>query len=595
MRSDKPVTRKALPADGAAIVPSGCAVLMVAVLAANPATLRAESMTLSTIAGDVQIPLVHVDAGGSLLTPAAPSTPTFTAPTIFSAPLPSGSGARALGLSGAFTAIADDATAASWNPAGLIQLERPEFSFVYRLKQEHNRHWSGNSDYRVGDDDYSDYALNYLSAVVPFRLFGHNAVFSFNIQEVYDFTSSFHADFSDSTSSMNRQTKTDTTTDTVTTHYALDNGYINVTEYLTTHKTTVLSQSLSSSTLGTLYYDQVGSVQAITPAFAFEITPKFSLGVAVNIYQEGLLGSDKIRSQTSATYSGTMNSAVDITDERTTTGTYVYDGMLDLESPAQDILFGSDGEVTPYSTTDTSSDYTELHYSGYYDVDDRIDDFFGMNATLGALWTVNEKLTFGACLDLPWTATARQTKTVRSGVTVSDAAKTAVTSSTTSTKDVEFDFPLYWATGVAWHWNNRLTTSFDISETLWSQYSFKAEGESRINPLDGSEYGVNKVDDCWSLRTGTEYLWVLSNTEIPLRVGFAWEQYPAIGTPDQYWSVSLGSGISLGKGPNKLIIDLAYIYTWGSDVMGSLVPGQSDSLGTDVQRHQLYISCIYHF
>lgn len=42
-----------------------------------------------------------------------------------------GAGARAQGMGGAFTAIADDATASSWNPAGLAQLTRPEFSLVY--------------------------------------------------------------------------------------------------------------------------------------------------------------------------------------------------------------------------------------------------------------------------------------------------------------------------------------------------------------------------------------------------------------------------------------------------------------------------------
>jgi long-subunit fatty acid transport protein len=42
-----------------------------------------------------------------------------------------GSGARALGMAGAFLARADDATAASWNPAGLSYLRRPELSFVW--------------------------------------------------------------------------------------------------------------------------------------------------------------------------------------------------------------------------------------------------------------------------------------------------------------------------------------------------------------------------------------------------------------------------------------------------------------------------------
>jgi hypothetical protein len=43
---------------------------------------------------------------------------------------PMGAGARAGGMGGAFLAIADDGTAASFNPAGLAQLRRPEFAFV---------------------------------------------------------------------------------------------------------------------------------------------------------------------------------------------------------------------------------------------------------------------------------------------------------------------------------------------------------------------------------------------------------------------------------------------------------------------------------
>ena len=41
-----------------------------------------------------------------------------------------GSGARAFGMGGAFLARADDATAASWNPAGLSYLRRSEVSLV---------------------------------------------------------------------------------------------------------------------------------------------------------------------------------------------------------------------------------------------------------------------------------------------------------------------------------------------------------------------------------------------------------------------------------------------------------------------------------
>ena len=50
---------------------------------------------------------------------------SLTPPNINTTPLPVGSGARAIGQGGAFIAVADDATAASWNPGALIQLERP--------------------------------------------------------------------------------------------------------------------------------------------------------------------------------------------------------------------------------------------------------------------------------------------------------------------------------------------------------------------------------------------------------------------------------------------------------------------------------------
>ncbi len=43
-------------------------------------------------------------------------------------PVPVGAGPRALGMGGAFTAIADDATANTWNPAGMTQLKEREFS-----------------------------------------------------------------------------------------------------------------------------------------------------------------------------------------------------------------------------------------------------------------------------------------------------------------------------------------------------------------------------------------------------------------------------------------------------------------------------------
>jgi hypothetical protein len=82
-------------------------------------------------------------------------------------------------MAGAFTAIADDATAAAWNPAGLSQLEGPEASLVHdSLEADLGVE---NYEYRVLITDFSsrstlridrelDYATpSFLSLTYPFR------------------------------------------------------------------------------------------------------------------------------------------------------------------------------------------------------------------------------------------------------------------------------------------------------------------------------------------------------------------------------------------------------------------------------------------
>ena len=66
-------------------------------------------------------------------------------PEIFSSPLPTGSGARALGSGGAFLALADDATAASWNPAGLRLGELPTGQYRALTQPEIATLWSAVS------------------------------------------------------------------------------------------------------------------------------------------------------------------------------------------------------------------------------------------------------------------------------------------------------------------------------------------------------------------------------------------------------------------------------------------------------------------
>jgi long-subunit fatty acid transport protein len=78
-----------------------------------------------------------------------------------------GSGARALGMGGAFLARPDDATAASWNPAGLSYLRRPEVSGVFATSG-----LTSNQTFptlNTGVDQRAGSTPDFFSAAYPFE------------------------------------------------------------------------------------------------------------------------------------------------------------------------------------------------------------------------------------------------------------------------------------------------------------------------------------------------------------------------------------------------------------------------------------------
>ena len=115
------------------------------------------------------------------------SQDTTISDTVFTNP-----GARSLGLGGAFAAIADDATAAFANPAGLVQIVRPEISAEIRGTGS-----SGpfDAEYTI---DGGVSGLGFISFVVPtrnwaFALYSHqlgSLDFTFNgpIPQTREFT-----------------------------------------------------------------------------------------------------------------------------------------------------------------------------------------------------------------------------------------------------------------------------------------------------------------------------------------------------------------------------------------------------------------------
>lgn len=166
---------------------------------------------------------------------------------ISSSPTPVGSGARAAGVANAFIAVADDATAASWNPAGLVQLERPEISTVgsFYLREDkagdvQSASGTESEAYRMGTDTTESVDLNFLSVAYPFMLLGRNMTFSLNYQREFDFNRDFNL------------------------------RYEQTGNVFDTHADFQVSQK--------------GGLYALTPAIAVQIVPALSVGVALNIW-----------------------------------------------------------------------------------------------------------------------------------------------------------------------------------------------------------------------------------------------------------------------------------------------------------------------
>jgi long-subunit fatty acid transport protein len=143
-----------------------------------------------------------------------------------------GNGARAAGMGYAFTGIADDASAISWNSAGLTQLYSMEATIVGRLS-------AGNVDYDFGEDygwditTAANFQINFASFVIPFSVGKFNVVGGIAYRTIYDFNKTINFDFGDGNSTENKH---------------------------------------------------VGSIRAITPALAIQLAKSLSLGVAYNFY-----------------------------------------------------------------------------------------------------------------------------------------------------------------------------------------------------------------------------------------------------------------------------------------------------------------------
>lgn len=417
---------------------------------------------------------------------------------ITSSPSPLGSGARALGMGNAFIAVADDATAASWNPGGLMQLETPEMSVVGSLFLRTDDITSSSHPESAGSNTTLSYNVNYFSAAYPFNLFEKNMVVSINYQHLYSLDKKLNLDY----------------------RRAGD-----VAPGMTFDLTDIINS------------DTRGQIRALAPAYAIQVTEDLSFGFTMNIWKNMTGGRNGWKEK--------YNSI--------STGDFVGNPVI--------------------LTVDSEEVYS---------------DFRGINFNVGVLWSVTDIITFGAVFKSPFTA--KMDHRVRFNTTTTYPLSGNSTSSDFEFKDTKkMHLPLSYGAGLAFRFFDELTLAIDAYRTEWGGYYNRSASGFESSPIDGRPRSESNIEAATQVHTGVEYLYILEKIIIPIRGGFYWEPEPTEGSPEDFFGLTFGTGISR----NDFSLDFAYQYKWANDVGGASV-GIPDS-AVDVRQHKFYMSAIYYF
>ena len=454
------------------------------------------------------------DGGGDIPPPNIPEAPTMDPNEILagrlefaSSPNPVGSGARAIGMGGAFIGVADDATAASWNPGGLVQLKTPEVSVVFSgVHRREDNHFPLDPE-ADGAESVTGEDINYLSAVYPFNLFNRNMVVSLNYQHLDDFTRSW--DF------LSRESDTE---DIIFDGIVID--------------------TLTNETVSRYRNDVDGGLSALGLAYSIQIISDLSVGFTFNIWDDELTDSE-----------------------------WESKNRVDIENVVASALTGTrQSSVFLLRTKDSYS-------------------FEGINFNIGAIWKATKELTVGAVFKSPFTADIqheRSSTIFRDNEMIADIR---------SSSDEKMRMPMSYGVGLAWRVSDSLTVSADFFKTHWEDLEIEdVDGEKR-SPITNKSPTESGIDPTHQFRFGMEYLFIDPEVDyvIPLRCGVFYDPAPAVGSPDDYYGFSLGSGFGMGR----VVFDMAYQFRYGNDVGESLVDGSDFS--QDVEEHLLYSSLIIHF
>jgi long-subunit fatty acid transport protein len=410
-----------------------------------------------------------------------------------------GVGARSLGMGNAYTGVASDFSALYWNPAGLAQLQRGEFSFG--LSYLNNK---DNSTFFGSGLSYTNNAtnLNTLGLVFPVDVRRGSLVFAFGYSRNSNFTTGVSFDGFNPRSSIIQT-------------YAPNGG--------------LYPSDLSGNLAYQLY---LANIDSTTGRFISPLND--SLTQIGRVIEGGGINN----------WSG--GAAIDIARNLSVGLTLTY-------------LSGTYKYDRHYVEQDTRRVYNILPFD--FDrlvIDDNVQsDISGFNARVGLLYRVPDRFRFGISVKSPTTYTVEETfnTAASSYFDNGDIYPTGGPFETPGSNRYDVITPWVFSAGASFIIRD-LVLSGDVEYTDWTQLEFD---NANADLLAYNSTIKETFRATANLRAGAEY--DLKNYGLRLRGGFIYNPSPYDGDPsdfDQKYATG-GLGILMGE---STMLDLAYARGW---------------------------------
>jgi long-subunit fatty acid transport protein len=421
--------------------------------------------------------------------------------TIFSAVI--GSGARAFGMGGAFIAIADDATAASWNPAGLSQLEKPEVSVVFATNDLETTLPSVTFTSEIFSQSVSELKISqsgsnvdFLSFAYPFRIRTLKMVSQISYQRLINLSLDAH----------------------------LDQPFI-IREETPHPERNQPQPDMNTATINSGTINQAGGGDLITISVAAQISPLLSLGLAANYIYRGFEISQELEAEITETVFNDDDG----------------DGVFDEPSTA--------------SVTDTFRDLQEGDLSGFN---------VNFGVMLKPVQKVSLGFIFRTPVTLNFKLVEDEAQGLTIGTTITEDAKIEYPYSFGLGLAVHPMDQLTLSSDFTWsNWSeSKMTHGKRVTKNELGEITKEIIDDEPFPGNEDAFENLREQHDTNQFRVGAEYVFLRGSWLIPVRAGFFTNTlYITDGNEESI--TNLGYTVGIGVGIKDVLFDAAFVYQRG--------------------------------